>query len=328
MVNAALSPEMLTTGGKKSRTKIIFHIGLEKTGTTSFQSFCTDNRVWLRRQSVLYPTNNFGFSKNSHEPLVACYFPNSLAGQLMMRTSRYGKHVILQSLHREIQRASVDTVLISAEHFSSRFSPAHILQLATDFSDYDCRIAIVVRDHVTRVLSAYSTTIVSGRHLTLKEFVDEICHPSNLYIRYRETIAQWEAVFGHNSMMVFAYREKYNIVEILVNNLISPNVKSHRIGDYIQNTSFGASGIEKLRLINKDLSERQEPGAPKFHPVSILDYMLHALRKKAVRPTEDRLHFSEEQLERVNSIAEPDRRWLADRYSICLEAQCSDHDVL
>jgi hypothetical protein len=313
---------------RKLKAKIIFHIGLEKTGTTSFQSFCTDNRALLRRESVLYPTNNFGFSKNSHEPLVACYFPKNAASQLVMRSSRRDKAVILRSLNREIERASADTILISAEHFSSRFSATHIRQLAADFSDYDCQIAVVVRDHVARILSAYSTTIASGRYLTLQDFVDEICHTSNLYIRYRETISQWEDIFGAENMIVFPYREKYNVVELLAKSLISPNIQLRRTSGYAQNKSFGASAVEARRLINEDLSHDHQPDASKFRAASILGHIRHAIRKNTIRRSEDRLRLNEDQFRRVNDIAEIDRHWLEDRYRIRLDDQLSGRDVL
>lgn len=102
---------------EKVKRKVIFHIGLEKTGTTSFQSFCTRNLTELLRHSVLYPTYNFAFFGNNHDPLVASYFPKNAASQLGMRSSHWEKETVFRSLTSEIERASTDTVLISAEHF-------------------------------------------------------------------------------------------------------------------------------------------------------------------------------------------------------------------
>ena len=301
------------------RRTIIFHIGLEKTGTTSFQTFCTDNCAELVRHSVLYPANNFAFSKGSHGPLVACYFPKNAANQLMIPSSHRDKEAVLRSLTREIKRASTHTVLISAEHFSSRFSAEQIQELAADFSDYDCQIAIVVRDHVSRALSAYSTTIASGRHLTLEAFVDELCHQNNKYMRYKETIEQWERVFGRGNISIISYHEKHNIVESLVRSVISPDIPTHRIAAYAENKSLGASTLEALRVINEELSEQLRSGASNHRFAYLLGRIRHAIRKAAINRSRDQLQLAEDQLNRLTAIAEIDRRWLKDCYDVRLE---------
>jgi len=58
------------------KRKLIFHIGLEKAGTGSFQRFCKEHQELLKEHSVLYPTKGPAFFKNyNHAPLVACYLP-------------------------------------------------------------------------------------------------------------------------------------------------------------------------------------------------------------------------------------------------------------
>ena len=37
--------------------RLVLHIGLEKTGTTSFQAFCAEHRPALAQSGVLYPVN-------------------------------------------------------------------------------------------------------------------------------------------------------------------------------------------------------------------------------------------------------------------------------
>jgi hypothetical protein len=302
---------------KKSRPTIIFHIGFEKTGTTSFQAFCTNNRALLLQQSVLYPVYNYGFSRGSHEPLASSYFPKNAARQLMMRSSNRDRGAVLRSLFGEIEAVSADTVLISAEHFSSRFSASHIRELAADFSNYNCQIAVVVRDHVSRALSAYSTSIASGRYLTLDDFVNEICHVANNYIRYKETIIQWESVFGNGNINVIPYNN--NIVEVLAKHLISSHTHFNIIGRYEKNKSFGASTIESRRLANEILSKHRSRFKSIFHPLSVATRIRSAFKQNAIENLEDRLRFNEEQLRRVNAIAEIDRLWLENHYHVQLE---------
>ena len=53
--------------------RIVFHVGLDKTGTTSLQRYLGANQAWLKRHSILYPKRNLAFDGLNHTPLVAGY---------------------------------------------------------------------------------------------------------------------------------------------------------------------------------------------------------------------------------------------------------------
>jgi hypothetical protein len=299
------------------RKTIIFHIGLEKTGTTSFQKFCTFNRAKFMQHSVAYPTDNYAFYKHNHGPLVACYFPEQGTDLLITNSPYRSRETVLKSLNQEITKADVGSIILSSEHFSSRFSSMQIHQLAADFSDYYCKIAVVVREHNLRALSAYNTTIMSGRHLTLHEYIDELCNETNLYIRYKETISLWESAFGAKNIIVIKYDECSNIVYDLVKKLISPEFKFIGIKSYTENRSLGASEIEIRRLINKRISPHLQTGAS----ISYKDYIeiiRYVVRKIILKTSPDRLQISENDLQRLEAIAEIDRQWLEEHYNVIL----------
>ena len=102
----------------------------------------------------------------NHRPLVTFYLPYR---DLDLRPKR-ARSDVLRSLRRQIDTSKPDTVLISAEHFSSRFGDAEIAQLARDFADYHCRIAVVFREHGSRIRSAYAQTILSRRTLSFEDY--------------------------------------------------------------------------------------------------------------------------------------------------------------
>src|SRR5215471_5579563 len=122
------------------KRRLTFHIGLEKTGTDSFQHFCSEQRDVLRRAGTLYPTHSPAFGAYNHEPLVACYLDYR---DFSIRSSGRTRADVLRSLIAEIEAADLPAILISGEHFSSRFREPEIRQLAADFSGFDCRIAVV-----------------------------------------------------------------------------------------------------------------------------------------------------------------------------------------
>jgi hypothetical protein len=270
------------------------------------------------QNSVVYPTDNYAFHKHNHGPLVACYFPEQKTDLLITKSPYRSREDVLKSLNQEIAKASVDNVILSSEHFSSRFSSLQIQQLAADFSDYRCKIVVVVREHNSRALSAYNTTIMSGRHLTLHEYIDELCDESNLYMRYKETISLWESAFGAKNIILTKYNESSNIVYDLVKKLISPEFNFIGNKFYTENRSLGASEIEIRRLINKRISPHLQIGASKFSYKDYLEIIRYVVRKITLRTSPDRLKISENDLQRLAAIAEIDRQWLEEHYNVIL----------
>lgn len=60
------------------KLSLVIHIGDHKTGTTSFQKFCTNNSGNLLKSSILYPSS--GINKFSHDKFVSRFinYPNQL----------------------------------------------------------------------------------------------------------------------------------------------------------------------------------------------------------------------------------------------------------
>ena len=134
------------------KQQVNFHIGLEKTGTTSFQWFCTQRQDVLLRHSLLYPTRNLAFDRYNHQYLVDSYLDERQLGHQPVRPRPH----VLASLRAEMASARADRILIAGE-FSSLFDDGQIASLAADFADFDCRISVTVREHHARLVSAYRT---------------------------------------------------------------------------------------------------------------------------------------------------------------------------
>jgi hypothetical protein len=300
------------------RKTIIFHIGLEKTGTTSFQRFCHEHRRELSARGVLYPTRNLAFARESrnHAPLVAAYYRDG-AGWADFNLARSWKdrRAVVDSLVQEIERDPVPTALISAEHLSSRFYPFQIERLAEDFAGFDIRIAIVLRGHEERAYSAYSSTIRAGRSLTLDAFVDELLVPENWYCRYAETILRWRRVFGEAAVAVFPFRKSRNVIDILWTDMLGlDGAPPHRAKGYFVNTDHGASVLEAMRRVNEALAVPEV-----FASDDYLRYRLSSLTRSAVlralarapRRPDDRLRMSGERRERFAALVDEDLARLA-----------------
>lgn len=307
---------------------ILFHIGLEKTGTSSFQRYCNENYRALRRRGVLYPVRGIILAGRSHGPLVASYLP--------YRDLCVGPHrasaAVLDSLREQIEAEKPDTVLISSEHFSSRFYDAQIMQLKQDFADYPCRIAMVVRDHVAHIRSAYAQTIMAGRTLSFDVFCDELLNQNNRYVRYRDTIAPWERAFGRENIDVFSCARGTDVVEMLCRALLPQAAEAWNAISYRDNKSLGASGTEALRQVNMALPRHEHcadlTGQFKFMLLRTARYRIRGLIVAAAGDREQgRYRISEYNRARLREIVDVDRQWLAARYGIHLNSLDADDDA-
>lgn len=225
--------------------RLVLHIGLEKTGTTSFQAFCADNREAL---GALYPHHPECFLRLNHAPLAASYFSAEQAEALLIAGRRVGRAEAIAALRAEIEAADARLTLISAEHFSSRFDPDRIAQLGADLEGFDASVAVVVRHPLARARAAYATTVASNRAITLDAFIDELCQPSNPYLRCRDTLESWTNVFGRDRMIVVAYREGADIVATLAARLL-PDI-AISTGAYRRNVSPSGARTERRRRAN------------------------------------------------------------------------------
>jgi hypothetical protein len=300
------------------KRRVTFHIGLEKTGTDSFQRFCAEQRGLLARHATLYPTRSLAFADYSHAPLAACYLDYR---DYSITSSGRPYDAVIRSLSAEIEASPADHILISAEHLSSRFRDAAIDRLAADFATFDCRIAVVVRPHRARLCAAYSQSVRAGRALTLDAYCDEVLHPANPYMRYATTIAAWERVFGRDHVRVFCHASGQDIVPVLCRALISADFSPPATAAFWDNRSTGPVVTEWLRRFNSVAA--RIPGASHRAvrtalrgPRQGLTHLLKAFTRDD-RPWELRRNDTA----RLAEIAALDTAWLQEHYGIRLDGR-------
>jgi hypothetical protein len=167
---------------------------------------------------------------------------------------------------------------------------------------------VVARDPFARALSAYSTTIGSGRDLTLDSFIDELCRFDNPYLRHEETIGRWERVFGRDRVQIIAYVEGGDIVEALLRALFPSAPLSDQKASPRLNVSPGVLATETLRRANAGFGEARERGIGWASGI-----LRKTIRKGAVLAAGEKPRLTAEQWRRLNVIAEPDLAWLRGR---------------
>jgi hypothetical protein len=300
-----------------SRVKIIFHIGLEKTGTTSFQRFCSYNARRLLQHKILYPKRSYAFYVLNHAPLTASYLPTERPDDFHLRSTLTNSELV-KSLKREIEASNVEKVIISSEHLSSRFGVPQIEKLAADFHEYECLVVIALRDHLSRLFSSYSTRVMSGSDQTLDEFAAMVLKPDNFYMRYADTIKMWEASFGRDNVIVFDYNESSDVIYSILSKIGLAHLRTELTDDHKCNASLDATVTEALRLINKaNQSENAYRSKIPYLEFIKLQYVRSVLRKKLQAQSHcSHWRLSEPYREQLLDIAEADTLWLAKNYAV------------
>ena len=244
------------------RKKIIFHIGLEKTGTTSFQRFCYENRRALAARGVLYPTRNLAFARQSrnHAALVAGYFERD--GWADFDLARSGKAGAPSSTSlvagdrarsgadRARQRRAFVLALLSVPDRAARRG-FRSLRLP-----HRHRAARAMRSASIPPIPARSAPAAASRSTPSST---SCSLPENWYCRYAETIARWRRVFGDEAVAVLPFRKSRNVIDAAVDATCSASTARRRsaaIG-YFVNADPGASVLEAMRRVNETLDVRR-----------------------------------------------------------------------
>lgn len=188
--------------------KAIVHIGTEKTGTSSIQKYLYKNRRRLRRAGFHVLTSA---GKGNNRALAAyCrsdqspddYFRDR--GINTVEERKQFRRELMRRMRREISGlpASVHTVIISSEHFHSRFrTDVEMNKFRKVLDEFFTGIKIVcyIREQVATGESWYSTTLKAGGTDPLVDFMQR-CRPSNYYYNYDECLAAWEEIYGFDAL--------------------------------------------------------------------------------------------------------------------------------
>ena len=142
-VNTQQSDEW--AGGTSERRRIYLHIGLHKTGSTSFQEYCRENQEELRRQNLIWYQPMVAQS-NAHELATA-----SLRPGVMEPPSWYSGPVSVRKYLQNFLQSNGDkNVLISTEALSFIRTDQECRALRSLFGQEALRseivILVVIRD--------------------------------------------------------------------------------------------------------------------------------------------------------------------------------------
>lgn len=206
--------------------KLIVHIGTEKTGTTTLQGALFKSKEELKKYGIHFL--QCAGKRNNRALASYCLSDNKISDHYFkaknIKTPNDKKRFELEfqeAFRKEVVglSQSIDTVIVSSEHFSSRVTEANeIKRLQKLWQPYFEEVIVVcyLREQMSMCSSLYSTSIRSGQSRAADAFF-KTCKPSNPYYNYDQMLSIWEQVFGIENIIVKIFdREKLirgNIVD-------------------------------------------------------------------------------------------------------------------
>lgn len=242
--------------------KAIVHIGTEKTGTSSIQKYLYRNRRRLRRAGFHVLTSA---GKGNNRALAAyCRSDQSPDDYFRDRgiTTAEGRKEFRRDLMRRMRReisglpASVHTVIISSEHFHSRFrTEAEMNKFRKVLDEFFSSIRIVcyIREQVATGESWYSTTLKASGTDPLVDFMQR-CRPSNYYYNYDECLGAWEKLYGFDALDVSIFAREHFVNGDLLDDFTA-KLEPALVGRLnkrirVENESLNPAGQALARALN------------------------------------------------------------------------------
>ena len=204
--------------------KLVLHIGTEKTGSTSFQTWAWINRDRLATQGIWA---NQPFGGPNHQMLHCWALGEHGSDDAMARigltdaASYAAFHAGFADLFAAevaaARAAGLTTMLISTEYGHSRLvRPEQVARLKPLFDAHFDHTEIIccLRPQIDLALSLASTAARITFDLPAA-FLDRVS-PANPYYDYAGLVARWSAVFGAGNLRLLAYRRHPDILARMI----------------------------------------------------------------------------------------------------------------
>ncbi len=251
--------------------KAVIHIGTEKTGSTSIQSFLLENRQALIQEGFYYPKS---LGLLGHRKVSAYCLENNqqddyfkLKNLTSLEKIEQFKAQLKSDLNKEMKAipSNIHTVIFSSEHLHSRLKSSSEVQNLHDLLSHyfeSFEIICYLREQLDTCISFYSTTLKSGNPTSFENHLKG-CRPESHYYNYFNLLSLWEGCFGHNAIQPSIFEEKEFINNDLLDDFMS-KLNVSLIGKLEKpnqnfNTSLSHTGQHVLLSVNQAFPEVANP---------------------------------------------------------------------
>lgn len=203
--------------------KCVLHIGTEKTGSTSVQTFLGLNLSALKTNGLFVPTT-LAPAANADLLKQDCLAAISMADDRFDDDLRHRAHIsdghsldeyrqnVFLNFVQEVRNAppSCDTLILSDEHCHSRLASTEEVQSLKAFLDHFCdsyTVVVYLRPQHELAISQYGMFVANG--LTDGEMLpplppppgyDRVIYTNLAYFDYRALLERWADSFGQDAV--------------------------------------------------------------------------------------------------------------------------------
>lgn len=177
------------------KKRLIVHIGMHKTGTSSVQRYFSRNRAMLGRMGVCYP-HSFG-PKGERQPKHAAIFDaiSHLADHGAPDPVLGPAESVIERAAAEIESASARVALISAEGLSGE-RPVFAKALASLEDRFETTIVIFLRRQDHWLESFYKQMVLSRQVRESRDFHNFASAPETRdHLNYERIVGWWQSSF-------------------------------------------------------------------------------------------------------------------------------------
>ena len=261
--------------------KLIFHIGLPKTGTTSLQSLLAASRGKLRSQGIIYPDFGIEGLENHHlllRPICKDFSLEDGVWDARLKGQYLDVEAIKRYLHTKATSAKAHTMVLSSEiftgghaFFEQRIGGLDLAHYAQQlFSAFEqIEIVVCLRNQVEWLESCYIEAIKGGYSAfsgSIEEYI--LYRGREEYLDFNKLLAPWVACFGADSIRYLSYdflRAEIRVVDGCLEALgIKPEWCLERHLNF-ENPRYGPVSLEMTRLFN-ELNNQLEVGGKYVSP--------------------------------------------------------------
>jgi hypothetical protein len=238
--------------------RVIFHIGYNKTGSSSIQSFCANNKKVLAKHNINYPKT--GLYNNAHYGLSKHFLGHPRANHVICESGITGL------LHKELTDSKTNDLLISSEYFTlANESVIDKIKDAFDeeFGSPDYMIVIYLRRHDLWLESLFNEAVKNTDSppwaLSIEDFVVHCLGSKGNAISYLSTLDRWANIFGTESLRVrpferLAFRDN-DLIRDFMGLVVPELVLEGDLADYKTNESIPLPYLYLIGLLRRLPSE-------------------------------------------------------------------------
>ncbi len=238
--------------------RLLLHIGMHKTGSTSLQRFFVRNRLPLRMLGINYPDACDATGKRlpKHNDLFHAISHEKDHGRAHPQLGPSAD--LVRKLADRI--GGYHTTVISAEGLSGEH-PAFSKAFAPLRDRFDIRVVCFLRRQDDWAQSFYKQMVQSREVCETRSFADFIAATSTReHLDYAKLLGWWADALGHTTIRVEIYRPSTRVLPAFLNAAgLSKWLTLLPFSGCTQNRSLMSGYVERLRVANETSLKRPSP---------------------------------------------------------------------